>query len=66
MIKATGLVESLENVEQVVFNFSLPYSHDGYTNDSLIVHFKDYENGEPRESQMYLFNKTSRQWEFKE
>lgn len=63
MMKAAEIVAGLENVEQVSMNFSTPYNHEGYTNDNMVVHFKDYENGEPRESNMYLFSVTKEQWE---
>lgn len=62
--KAAELIAGLENVESMNLNFSTPCKHDGYTNDSLVVHFKDDENGEERKSKMYLFSVTRQQWEF--
>lgn len=64
MMKAAALVAGLDNVEQVSMNFSTPYNREGYTHDSMVVHFRDYENGEPRESKMYLFSIVRQQWEF--
>lgn len=62
--KAAELVAGLKNVESMNINFSMPYKHDGYTRDSLVIHFKDDENGEERKSKMYLFSVTRQQWEF--
>lgn len=65
MIKAADIVEGLENVEEVrLYEYPLghPHERNGHTH-SLVIHFEDDENGEARESKMYLFNKEERQWE---
>ena len=61
--KAAEIYTGLENVEQVSINFSTPYNHEGYTHDNMVIFFKDYENGEPRESRMYLFSIERQRWE---
>lgn len=61
--KAAELITGLDHVETIEIHFSLPYAHTGYTHDSLVVFFKEDENGNERESQMYLFSITRQQWE---
>lgn len=62
MIKAADIVEGLENVEEVRLQ-GVPYERDGNMHYSLVIHFEDDENGEPRQSKMYLFSKEKQQWE---
>lgn len=67
MIKAADIVGGLENVEEVrLYKYQHgcnPYESRGYMH-SLVIHFRDDESGEPRESKMYLFSKEKQKWEF--
>lgn len=65
MSKAAELVAGLDNtgdIEDVHFSVR-PYARNGYSNHSLIIFFRDDENGNERESRMYLFHLSNQEWE---
>lgn len=65
MSKAVEFIDKLdynEKIEDIHFSVR-PYAHEGYSNHTIIVFFKDDENGNERDSQMYLFNLSKQEWE---
>lgn len=66
MLKAVEVVDKLDYIEDIEdIEYSVrPYNHKGYSSHTLIIRFKEDENGDSRESQMYLFNIDKQAWEF--
>jgi len=64
-LKAIEFINKLDNIEKIneICYSVRPFAHHGYSNQIIIIHFKDDENGNEKDSEMYLFDLSKQEWE---